>query len=470
MQFQQFYLDCLAHASYLIGDAGQCAIVDPQRDVQIYIEAAATRGLTITHVIETHLHADFVSGHVELAGLTGAVIHVGHQGRAAYEHQPAHDGDEIEMGDVLLRFLETPGHTPESLCVLVFDRAVSADRPLKVFTGDTLFVGDVGRPDLVGSKGFSAEDMAGMMYDSLASRLLVLPDETEVYPAHGAGSACGRSMSTERSSTIGAQKASNLALQPMSRDEFIAMQTAGLAPPPRYFPRSAELNRLGAKPLTELAAPPGLSPEAMAEALGRGAVVLDLRDAAAYAAGHLPGSVNIGLDGNFAPWVGGLIDVDSELVLVVDRTEDVEIAVTRLARVGYETVLGFAAGGVAAWQSSGRELATVSQLAVDELATRLAGGPDGLLVVDVRQPAEYAAGHVPGALNLPVRELEERRGDLDASRPLALICATGYRSSAAASLLMGHGFQQLSNVVGGTVAWIEAGHAVDADLPSCTMG
>jgi len=470
MHFQQFYLDCLAHASYLIGDAGQCAIVDPQRDVQIYIEAAAARGLTITHVIETHLHADFVSGHVELAALTGAVIHVGHRGGAAYEHQPAHDGDEIELGDVLLRFLETPGHTPESLCVLVFDRAQSSDRPLKVFTGDTLFVGDVGRPDLVGSKGYSAEDMAGMMYDSLASRLLVLPDETEVYPAHGAGSACGRSMSTERSSTIGAQKASNLALQPMSRDEFIAMQTAGLGAPPRYFPRSAELNRLGAKPLTELAAPMTLDPEAVAEAQERGAVVLDLRDAAAVGAGHCPGSVNIGLDGNFAPWVGGLIDVDSELVLVVDRAEDVDVAVTRLARVGYESVLGYSSEGVAAWQSSGRDLATVGQLTVDELSTRLAEDPGGLLVVDVRQPGEYAAGHVPGALNLPVRELVERRGELDASQPLALICATGYRSSAATSLLQGHGFQQLSNVVGGTAAWVEAGHDVDADQPSCTMG
>lgn len=474
MQFQPFYLDCLAHASYLVGDGGRCAIVDPQRDVQIYLEAAAARGLTITDVIETHLHADFVSGHVELAAVSGARIHIGHRAGAAFEHHAVHDGDEIELGDVLLRLLETPGHTPESLCVLVFDRSVAAELPLKVFTGDTLFVGDVGRPDLVGSKGYSAADMAGMMYDSLADKLLPLPDETEIYPAHGAGSACGRNMSTEKSSTIGAQKASNLALQPMSREAFIAMQTAGLAPPPRYFPQSAELNRQGARALAELAAPQALAPGDVDEWVAGGALVLDLRDGAAFGAGHLPGAVNIGLGGNFAPWVGGLIDAGTRLVLVAEREDDVPLAVTRLARVGYETVVGyktgvgFLAGGWPAWLADGREPATLEQITVDDLARRLADDRAALTVVDVRQPGEHGGGHVPGSLNLPVRELEARRSAIDQGRTVALICETGYRSSAAASLLARHGVQPLLNVVGGTAAWIAAGLPVETSEASCT--
>jgi glyoxylase-like metal-dependent hydrolase (beta-lactamase superfamily II)/rhodanese-related sulfurtransferase len=460
MQFQQIYLDCLAQASYLVGDGDECAIVDPRRDVEVYLEAAAARGMTISHVIETHLHADFVSGHVELARRTGAQIHLGHLAGAEFEHQAVHDGDEIVMGDVLLRFLETPGHTPESLCVLIFDRSQSDDKPVKVLTGDTLFIGDVGRPDLVGSQGYSAEQMAGMLYDSLATKLLVLPDETEVYPGHGAGSACGRNMSTERSSTIGAQKLANLALQPMQRDAFIAMQTAGLAAPPRYFSHSAALNKQGAKALDELPQQVALDADQVAELSSSGSIVLDLRDAGAFGAGHVPGSVNIGLDGNFAPWVGGLVDVGASLVLVADSDESVAQAVTRLARVGHEAVAGYLAGGVSAWTAAGRELATLQQITVDELAERLADSADALTVLDVRQPGEHDCGHVPGALNVPVREVEDRRDELDPERPLALICASGYRSSAAASQLARHGFTGLLNVVGGTIGWVEAGHAV----------
>ncbi|MFT7462705.1 MAG: hydroxyacylglutathione hydrolase [Pseudohongiellaceae bacterium] len=471
MFFQQFYLDCLAHASYLVGDGGQCAIVDPQRDVQIYIEAAAALGLTITHVIESHLHADFVSGHIELAALTGAEIHLGHRGGAKFAHHPVHDGDKIELGDVLLRFLETPGHTPESLCVLVFDRSVSAELPLKVLTGDTLFIGDVGRPDLVGSKGYSAEDMAGMMYDSLGSKLLVLPDETEVYPAHGAGSACGRSMSTEKWSTMGEQKATNLALQPMSREAFVAMQTASLAPPPRYFSRSSELNRQGAQALGGLPAPQRLEPEELAQLQNEGALVLDLRGAASFGEGHIPGAINIGLDGTFAPWVGGLIDLDAELVLVGDEPGDIEMAITRLARVGFDAVRGFVSDGVRAWQASGRELATVQQITTGELSERLgAAASESLWVVDVRQPGEYSGGHVPGALSIPVRELEGRRDELDPSQAVAFICASGYRSSAAGSLLARHGFSQVLNVTGGTAAWVDSGHPVELSENSCNLG
>jgi len=467
MQFEQLYLDCLAQASYLVGDGDECAIVDPRRDVEIYLEAASARGMAISHVIETHLHADFVSGHIELARRTGAQIYICHRAGAEFEHQAVQDGDEIAMGDVVLRFLETPGHTPESVCVLVFDRSQSEDRPVKVLTGDTLFIGDVGRPDLVGSKGFSAEEMAGMMYESLTAKLLVLPDETEVYPGHGAGSACGRSMSTERSSTIGAQKLSNLALQPMERDAFIAMQTAGLAPPPRYFSHSATLNRQGAKALDELPAQAALDAEQVSALLSSGSIVLDTRDAAAFGAGHVPGSVNIGLAGNFAPWVGGLVDVGTSLVLVTESDEAVAQAVTRLARVGHEAVAGYLAGGFAAWTAAGHESATLRQITVDELAVRLADADDSLAVLDVRQPGEHTDGHVPGAVNVPVREVEDRSAEFDQERPLALICASGYRSSAAASQLARHGFTDLLNVVGGTAGWVEAGHSVQTSDAAC---
>jgi hydroxyacylglutathione hydrolase len=284
MELQQFYLGCLAQGSYLVGDGGECAIVDPRRDVDVYLEAAATRGMRITHVIETHLHADFVSGHVELARRTGAAIHIGHRAGALFPHVPARDGDELVLGRLVLRFLETPGHTPESLCVLVLE----AGAPVAVLTGDTLFIGDVGRPDLVSSKGFSARDMAGMLFDSLRSRLLPLPDAVIVYPAHGAGSACGKNISKALSSTLGEQKALNWALQPMTREEFIARSIAGLAPSPRYFAHDAEQNRAGPAALSDLPAPPPLAPGPVRAAQAAGAWVLDVRDKEAYGAGHVP--------------------------------------------------------------------------------------------------------------------------------------------------------------------------------------
>ena len=476
MEFKQFYLGCLAHASYLVGDTGEvgdggeCAIVDPQRDVDQYLQEAAARGLTIRHVIETHLHADFVSGHVELARRTGATIHIGRRAGAAFPHHPLADGDELAMGSVVLRVLETPGHTPEGISVLVFDRA-RGEAPRMVLTGDTLFIGDVGRPDLVSAKGCSARDMAGLMYDSLRAKLMTLPDGTEVFPAHGAGSACGRNISSALSSTIGEQKRLNWALQPMSREDFVAAATADLPPSPRYFSRDAEINRLGAPALSELPPPPALSPAEVEQRLHDGAIVLDVRDAASFGAGHVPGSVNIGLSGSIAPWAGALLRVDVPIVLVAGAVGQLSEAVVRLARVGLHDVVGSLDGGLAAWAAAGRPIESVPQLTVDVLAGRLAaqggrgaarGAPAGqLLVLDVRRPGEHQAGHVPGALNLPLNELEQRLGEVDATRPVAVICASGYRSSAAASLLQRAGWRDVANVTGGTNAWIAAGHPAE---------
>ena len=457
MHFKQFYLGCLAHASYLVGDDGECAVVDPQRDVDAYLEEAAAHGLTIKHVIETHLHADFVSGHIELARRTGATIHVGRRAGATYDHHPVGDGDELVMGQVRLRFLETPGHTPESLCVLVYEGA-DAQAPSKVLTGDTLFIGDVGRPDLVSSKGYTSEDMAGMMYDSLRDKIMTLPDEVEVFPAHGAGSACGRNISSALSCTIGTQKELNHALQPMSREAFVALMTTGLAAPPRYFPHSAELNRQGARPLDELGEPAALTPEAVEAAAATGAVVLDVRSSADFAAGHVPGALNIGLDGNLAPWVGNLVPVDARVVLVTAAPGQAGEAARRLARVGYDDVAGVLDGGVEAWRASGRAVDTVDRLDVDGLAARLGE----LVVLDVRRPGEHEQGHVPGAVNIPVHELEDRLGELDPGAETAVVCETGYRSSAAVGLLARHGFGRLHDVVGGTAAWRDAGRPVES--------
>jgi hydroxyacylglutathione hydrolase len=453
MQFQPFYLGCLAHASYLIGDGGEAVVIDPQRDVEQYLAEAAARGLTIRHVIETHLHADFVSGHIELAARTGAAIWLGPGSGAAFEHRVARDGDEIRLGEVVLRFLETPGHTPESISVLLLEAARAA--PRMVFTGDALFVGDVGRPDLVASRGFTAADMASMLYDSLHRKLLALPDEVEVWPAHGAGSACGRAIGSERSTTIGVQRRSNWALADMSREVFIQEMTSNLPPVPPYFPHDAALNRLGARAVDELAPPLRLDP---AEVERNRALVLDVREAADWAAGHIPGSINIGLRGAFASWAGTLIPLATPIVLVAGSPDEEREAFVRLARVGLEEVAGTVS--IDDWRAAGLPLARLERVEPRALAARLVGDPR-LLVVDVRRPAEHAAGHVPGAVNLPVDEIAARAGELDRTRPIAVTCAGGYRSAAAAGILERAGFTLAADLLGGTTAWIAAGLPVD---------
>ncbi|MGQ0552786.1 MAG: MBL fold metallo-hydrolase [Planctomycetota bacterium] len=472
MHFQQIYLPCLAQASYLVGDGGECAVIDPRRDVEVYLEEAARQGLKIRHILETHLHADFVSGHVELARRTGATVHVSHRAGAAYPHHALRAGDEIVMGAVALRVLETPGHTPESLCFLVIDRsgapaagmatAPGGGRVLKVLTGDTLFIGDVGRPDLVSSKGRSAREMASLMYDSLHEQLLKLPDEVEVWPAHGAGSACGRNISKELSSTIGAQRRLNPMLQPMSREDFIALATAGLPPSPRYFGHDAELNRQGAPMLSELPAPADLAPHDVLSRQASGSIVLDVRDKEAFGAGHVPGALNIGLGGSFASWAGSVLPLDGSLVLVAADRAGRDEAVMRLARVGLHGVSGWLAGGWPAWLAAGLPVSLLPQLPVQQVheqrsAAPSAGGAQGLFLLDVRGPGEYATVHARGAWNLPLPELQARLAELDPRRPTAVICASAYRSSLAASLLARAGFKDLHNVAGGTNAWVAAG-------------
>ncbi|HEU4889600.1 MAG TPA: rhodanese-like domain-containing protein [Thermoanaerobaculia bacterium] len=460
MEFKQFYLGCLAHASYLIGSEGEAAVVDPQRDVQQYIDEAAARGLAIRYVIETHLHADFVSGHRELAARTGAEIVFGHRAGAEFPHRAVQDGEELRIGKVVLRALETPGHTPEGISWLVTDSAVS-DRPSKVLTGDTLFIGDVGRPDLAGSKGYSPGQMAAMLYDSIHGKLLTLDDAVEVFPAHGAGSACGRNISKETSSTIGQQRLTNYALRPMTKDEFIEMMTSDLPAAPRYFSMDAEINRRGAGMLSEIAAAP-LTPDEANQLVQQGAMVLDVRESAAFANGHVPGSLNIGLKGNYASWSGNLIQPSDRLILVAGGKGEIDEAVMRLARVGLENVAGYLEGGIAAWKAAGLRVATLPQLSVDELHAQLQADDGKLQVVDVRAEREYVGGHLPGAKNVPLPELESRLArELDPSRPTAVVCAGGYRSSAAASLLQRHGFAQLYDIIGGTSAWVGAGYATE---------
>ena len=461
MYFKQFYLACLAHASYLIGSDGEAAVVDPQRDVDEYIAEAEAQNLCIKYVIETHLHADFVSGHQELAARTGAEIVFGEKANAAFEHRAVRDNEEIRLGKVVLRFIETPGHTPEGICVLVVDTEVS-NEPQKILTGDTLFIGDVGRPDLAGGKGYTPQAMAEMMYESLHGKILKLPDEVEVYPAHGAGSMCGKNMSKETSSTIGEQRKFNYALKPMTKEQFVSMMTADLPEAPAYFPRDAEINRAGARELSELSPPTALSPQQVSELREQGHVLLDVRTAADFGAGHVPGSVNIGLGGQFAMWAGSLIPLHASIVLVADTRAQVDESVVRLARVGIENVKGYLEGGVESWSRAGFPVDSITQVSVNELNEKLAAGDD-LQVVDVRRPAEYGDGHVPRALNAPLATLDRIAEELpfERDKPTAVICAGGYRSSAAASLLEQLGFTNLLNVSGGTGAWINAGYPVE---------
>jgi glyoxylase-like metal-dependent hydrolase (beta-lactamase superfamily II)/rhodanese-related sulfurtransferase len=428
--------------------------------VEQYINEAEANGFKIRYVIETHLHADFVSGHRELAARAGAQIVFGHKAGATFPHLPVKDGDELKVGGVRLRILETPGHTPESISILV-DNPADFDAPMKVLTGDTLFIGDVGRPDLVGSKGYTAEQMAGMLYDSLHNKLLTLADTVEVYPAHGAGSLCGRNLSKETSSTIGEQKRFNYALKPMSKEAFVKMMTTDLPEAPAYFPKDAEINRTGAVALTDLPRPAELSPAEVNKLIQQGAMALDVRPAAAFGNGHTPGALNIGLGGQFASWAGTLIPMGTPIIIISEDVEQVDEAVMRLARVGLESVKGYLGDGMLAWDKAGFEVARIEQMPVDELKNQLDERAD-LQLIDVRRPGEYDNGHAPVAVNAQLARLEKCVDQLDPNRPTAVICQSGYRSSAAASILARHGFKRLYNVVGGTTAWVNAGFAVES--------
>lgn len=451
MYFEQFYLGCLAHASYILASEGEAVVVDPQRDVDQYVKAAADRGLTIRHIFETHLHADFVSGHRELAARTGAKIYMGAQAGATFPHVPVSDGFELKFGQASVRVLETPGHTPESICLVVTDREQS-ESPWAVLTGDTLFIGDVGRPDL--SPRHTPAQLAGLLYDSLHQKLLTLADNVLVYPAHGAGSLCGKNMRAERSSTIGTERLTNYALQIRSREEFIAQLTSHLPARPEYFAKDAEINRAGAPALSELPPLRAIAPEELDKMLHEGEIALDVRPGDEFAAGHVPGSVNIPLSGQFASWAGTVLGLSSHPVLIAATEAQVEEARVRLARVGIEVLDGNLAGGVAAWQQAGLPLATVAQIDVQELSSRLPTGK--LQVLDVRREPEWETAHIADATWWPLDNFKVSPPEIDHDVPLAVHCKGGYRSMIASSLLQRAGFRHVLNVVGGFDAWQQA--------------
>ncbi|HEX6126080.1 MAG TPA: rhodanese-like domain-containing protein, partial [Pyrinomonadaceae bacterium] len=456
--FKQFYLGCLAHASYYIGSENEAAIIDPQRDIQQYLDEANSNAQTIKYIIETHSHADFVSGHIELAAKTGAQIVYGSRAQTAFPTLKVTDGNKLRVGRIDLTFLETPGHTPESITIVAKDGA-DPDAPLKMFTGDTLFCGDVGRPDLIGSKGFSSEQMGGMLYDSLHSKLLRYPDETEIYPAHGAGSLCGKSLSSETWSTLGAQKSTNYALKPMSKEEFIKIVACDQPPVPAYFPKSAESNLAGPATFDDLPKPHPMSSEEIADFDG---VVLDVRAASEFGARHLPNAINVGLSGKFATWAGTFITVGTPLAIVAGNEAQVDEAFMRLARVGLETVTGY----ILMSDYIG-ETTSIDQVQVNQLSEIIRKERD-VQFIDVRQPGEYAAGHASGAINLPLNSLDKNIDKLDPMKATFVICQTGYRSSLATSILENAGFKTVSNVAGGTSAWKEANLQTEEEAMSCS--
>ena len=448
MYFEQFYLGCLAHASYMLASEGEAVVVDPQRDVELYLKAAADQGVTIRHIFETHLHADFVSGHKELAARTGAKIYMGAKAGAAFPHVSVSDGFELKFGKASIRVLETPGHTQESICLVVTDAEKSAE-PWAVLTGDTLFIGDVGRPDL--SPKHTPAQLAGLLYDSLHEKLMTLPDKVLVYPAHGAGSLCGKNMRAERSSTIGTERLTNYALQIKSREEFIQKLTSNLPARPEYFAKDAEINRTGAPALSDLGPLRAVTPQELRKMLNDGEIGLDVRSGDEFAAGHVPGSVNIALSGQFASWAGTVLGLASHPVLIADTEQQIEEARLRLTRVGIEALNGYLQGGVAGWKAAGLPIATTAQILPEELQARLQSGE--LQVLDVRREPEWDAGHIESATWWPLDNFKVSPPEIDHEAPLAVHCKSGYRSMIASSLLERAGFRNILNVAGGFDAW-----------------
>jgi hydroxyacylglutathione hydrolase len=451
MYFEQFYLGCLAHASYLLASDGEAVVVDPQRDVELYLKAAADHGLAIRHIFESHLHADFVSGHRELAARTGATIYMGAQAGATFPHVPVTDGFQLKFGKASIRVLETPGHTPESICMVVTDQEKSP-LPWAVLTGDTLFIGDVGRPDL--SPRHTPKELAGLLYDSLHTKLLTLPDSVLVYPAHGAGSLCGKNMRAERSSTIGTERLTNYALQIKSREEFVAQLTSNLPARPEYFLKDAEINRTGAAPLSELPPLRAIAPAELQAMLSAGEIGLDVRANDEFAAGHVPGSVNIALGGQFASWAGTVLGLSAHPVLIAASDEQLEEARLRLTRVGIEALDGYLDGGLAAWRQAGLPVATIAQITASELDARLKS--HAVQVLDVRREPEWDAGRIEGATWWPLDNFRVSPPEIDHEALIAVHCKGGYRSMIASSLLQRAGFKNVINVVGGFDAWQQA--------------
>jgi hydroxyacylglutathione hydrolase len=466
MILKQFYLNCLAHASYLIGDeaSGVAAVVDPQRDIDQYVALAAAHDLRIAHVFLTHLHADFIAGHLELRDRCGAVIYLGAQAQAEYPFTPLSNGDAVAFGQVKLEALETPGHTAESISIAVYDLERSATEPYAVLTGDTLFVGDVGRPDLRVALGWKAADLGGLLYDSLRTRLLTLPDASLVYPAHGAGSLCGKALSKETVSTIGEQRRSNYALQPMTKAEFIDLVTADQPDAPAYFTYDAVLNSRERPTLSETLARE-LKPLPLDGVLTLqegGAQVLDTREPADFAAAHLAGSINIGLGGQYATWAGTVLDHDAPIVLIADPGREQEAAI-RLGRIGFDQVVGYLENGLRSLDARPDRTATTDRLSPAVAAERIGrANSESPILLDVRTAREREQKSIAGSLGIPLNQLPARLQDLPATRPIVVHCAGGYRSSIAASLLQRAGFPSVAELAGGIAAWETARLPVDS--------
>ncbi len=457
MKIEQIYTGCLAQGAYYIESNGEAVVIDPLREVQPYLDRAAEDGATIKYVLETHFHADFVSGHLDLAKKTGATIVYGPNAKTGFAAHIATDSEVLNVGNISIKVLHTPGHTMESTCYLLLDEN---GKEAAVFTGDTLFIGDVGRPDLAQKSDLTMADLAGHLYDSLRHKLMVLPDEVTVYPAHGAGSACGKNMSKETVSTIGAQKATNYALRAnMTKEEFIHEVTDGLLAPPKYFPENVRLNKEGYTSFDEVVkrGAQALSPRGFEEAVNAtNALMLDVRHESEFHKGFIPNSIFIGLGGQFAPWVGALVaDVNQPLALIVPEGQAGE-AITRLSRVGFDNVIGYLEGGIDAWKNAGMELDSLESITADELAENLKQyGPDNVL--DVRKPGEFAAEHIKDVESVPLDFLNDYMGDLDHQKKYFIHCAGGYRSMIAASILKSRGFENVIDVKGGFNAIKESG-------------
>jgi hydroxyacylglutathione hydrolase len=457
MIFSQYYLDCLSQASYLIGDqtTGRAVVVDPRRDIDEYVRDATEAGLTIELVLETHFHADFLSGHLELAAATGAEIGFSSVAVTEFPSRKLADGERISLGEVQLEIRHTPGHTPESISIVVWEHA-DDEAPYGVLTGDALFIGDVGRPDLLASLGYTRDELADQLYESLHHKLLVLPDATRVFPAHGAGSACGKNLSTETSSTIGEQRVSNYALLAPDKKTFIDLVTEGQPPAPSYFVYDAVLNRQDRPLLDETEAPTALTLEDALARVDGGALLIDGRTPEEFARGHLVGAINVGLEGRYAEFAGSIVPSDVDIVLLVEPGFELE-ARNRLGRIGFDRVVGYVADPLEVMAQHPELTARASRLTVPEFEQRR-GEVDGLQIVDVRNPGEVALGSVDGAIAIPVGQLPARLGELDPAAPTVVYCAGGYRSSVAASLLREAGFDDVSDLLGGFGAWLEFAH------------
>ncbi len=444
MYVEQLYTGCLAEAAYYIESNGEAAIIDPMRETEPYLEILAKRGAKLKYVLETHFHADFVSGHLDLAKQTGAKLIFGPTASPSYSSYIAEDGERFELGNIEIKVLHTPGHTMESTTFLLIDEH---GKDHAVFTGDTLFIGDVGRPDLAIKSDLTQEDLAGMLYESLQNKILPLADEVIVYPAHGAGSQCGKNLSKETVSTIGEQRKYNYALQPMTKQQFIVVVTEGITPPPAYFPENARINREGYQNIDEVLKRnlKPLSLVSFQETLDSGALVLDTRHEDLFENAFIENSLNIPLNGQFAVWVGTLIKIDQPLVLITETGKEHE-SVLRLARVGFENVAGYLEGGIDTWKNGGKPISTITSIEAGLVPAYVSSGYE---ILDVRRSSEAETEHISGAINISLMDLENRLKELSQTSKYVLHCAGGYRSMIASSILRNHGFTNFVNVHGG---------------------